>query len=80
MGNVQGDANLVAGKHYITEILTLNPGATQDGLSTILIGRLYRNSSAAEDTYNVSGNKCGLLYIDAHYIRNSTGSITEYTK
>jgi hypothetical protein len=80
VGNVQGDANLTAGKHYITEILNLNPGATQDGLSTILIGRLYRNSGDAADTYDAAGNKCGLLYIDAHYIRNSVGSITEYTK
>ncbi len=48
-----------------------------DGLSSILIGRLFRNSSAAGDTYT---DKVGLLYIDAHYQINSLGSTDEYTK
>ena len=47
-----------------TEFTDITPGATEDGLSSILIGRLFRNSSNVADTYNVSGNKCGLLYID----------------
>lgn len=79
-GNEQGAADLVAGTHYKTEFTAQTPSNTQDGLSSIIIGRLFRNSSNAADTYDVAGNKCGLLYIDAHYIRNSTGSISESVK
>jgi hypothetical protein len=43
----------------------------------VLIGRLFRNSAADEDTYT---GKAGLLYIDAHYQLNSIGSNDEYTK
>ena len=71
------DPDVTAGYHYITEF---NDLSTVTGISSVLIGRLFRNSSDAGDTYNVSGNKCGLLYIDAHYEVNSFGSNTEYTK
>ena len=74
------DPDITARKHYLTEFDDITPGSTQDGLSSILIGRLFRNSSATEDTYNVAGNKCGLLYIDAHYEVNSFGSNLEYVK
>jgi hypothetical protein len=74
------DANVTAGKHYITEFADLAPGSTADGLSSILIGRLFRDSANAADTYNAAGAKCGLLYIDAHYQLNSLGSDEEYTK
>jgi len=74
------DANITAHKHYISKFTAITPSTDQDGISSILIGRLFRNSSAAEDTYNESGAKCGLLYIDAHYEVNSFGSNTEYTK
>lgn len=73
-------ANVTAGTHYISKFAAIVPGANQDGLSSILIGRLFRNSSDAGDTYNASSNKCGLLYIDAHYQSNSMGSTTEYSK
>lgn len=71
------DANIIAGKHYIAEFADLTPGTTADGLSSILIGRLFRNSSSGSDTYT---DKVGLLYIDAHYQINSLGSTDEYTK
>jgi len=74
---IPDDANLVAGKHYIATFSALTPGTSADGLSSVLIGRLFRNSSAAGDTYT---GKCGLLYIDAHYQKNSLGSTDEYTK
>lgn len=77
---VGDDANITAHKHYISKFSAITPSTDQDGISSILIGRLFRNSSAAEDTYNESGAKCGLLYIDAHYEVNSFGSNTEYTK
>jgi hypothetical protein len=74
------DANVTALKHYLSEFVDLNPSTTANGISSILVGRLFRNSSDAADTYNVSGNKCGLLYIDAHYEANTLGSREELTK
>lgn len=74
------DTNIVAHKHYISKFAALTPGTTADGISSILIGRLFRNSSNAADTYNESGAKCGLLYIDAHFQLSSVGSTDEYTK
>lgn len=74
------DANVVAGEHYISKFAALSPSSSQDGISSILIGRLFRNSSDAGDTYNVADNLVGLLYVDAHYQLSSLGSDDEYTK
>lgn len=74
------DVDIVQYKHYISKLTVINPGATNDGLSSILIGRLWRASAAAQDTYNQAGNKCGLLYIDCHYSLSSVGSTDEYAK
>jgi len=74
------DSDIVAKKHYISKFSPISPGATADGISSVLIGRLFRNSSDAADTYDAAGAKCGLLYIDAHYQLNSVGSTDEYTK
>lgn len=79
-GNEQLDTDIIANKHYITEFTTQTPDSTQNGLSTVLIGRLFRNSANAADTYNATGAKCGLLYIDAHYIKDAMGSYLEYQK
>ena len=78
--DVGTDADIVAGKHYISKFAAITPGATQDAISSILIGRLYRDSADAGDTYNAASNYCGLLYIDTHYEVNSLGSTSEYTK
>jgi hypothetical protein len=80
VGQVDGATDVTAFKHTITEFAALTPGATADGVSSILIGRIWRNSSNAADTYDAATNKCGLLYIDAHYERDGSGSIGEYTK
>jgi hypothetical protein len=74
------DADITALKHYLTTFTPLDPSTTANGLSSILIGRLFRNSSDAADTYNVGGNKCGLLYIDAHYQMDALGSDEELSK
>lgn len=74
------DADIIANKHYISKFAAISPGTSANAISSILIGRLFRNSSDAADTYDVGGNKCGLLYIDAHYEVNTLGSNTEYTK
>jgi hypothetical protein len=64
-------------QHYVSSFDAITPTSSQDGISSVLIGRLFRNSSDAGDTYD---DKCGLLYIDAHIQLNSTGSAGEYTK
>lgn len=74
---VPDDSDITVGKHYIATFSALTPGSTADGISSILIGRLFRNSSDASDTYT---NKVGLLYVDAHYQISSIGSNDEYTK
>lgn len=83
-GNIDSDGtpdtDITAGKHYLSKFPDITPDTTNDGLSAILIGRLFRFSGDASDTYNVAGNACGLLYIDAHYQIDSLGSKLEYTK
>jgi hypothetical protein len=74
------DPNVTAGKHYIWEFADLVPWTTADWLSSIIIWRLFRRSWDASDTYDVAGNKCGLLYIDAHYKVNTLWSRQEYVK
>lgn len=74
---ISTDTGTTAGKHQITEFADITPTTSQDGLSTIIIGRIFRNSSNAADTYT---GDVGLLYIDAHYQLNSLGSDQEYVK
>ena len=61
--------------HYITEFADID--MTGDALSTILVCRLFRNSSDAADSF---AGDVGLLYIDAHIEMNTFGSKEEYTK
>jgi hypothetical protein len=79
VGNTGSDANVVAGKHYVTDFGEFTPTASQDGLSSICVARLFRDSANVADTYDVAGNKCGLLFVDTHYQRNSIGSSTEWS-
>lgn len=79
-GMVGGDVNITDFKHYVTSFAVQNPTASQNDISSVLIGRIFRNSSNAADTYTTAGNKCGLLYIDTHYEINSIGSREEFTK
>lgn len=72
------DVDVTAGRHYIAKFSGLAPDSTQDRLSSIVIGRLFRNSSDAGDTYNAAGAKAGLLYIDCHYRIANLGSLDEY--
>ena len=74
------DANITAFKHYISKFAAITPLITQDGISSILIGRIFRDSANAADTYDVANNKCVILYIDAHYEVNMLGSRSEYSK
>lgn len=47
------------------------------GVSTIIIGRLYRNVDHASDTF---ANSIGLLSFDIHYEKDTDGSRTQYNK
>ena len=79
-GPASTDPDVTALKHYVTEFDAIVPGATEGEISAILIGRIFRDSADAADTYNIAGNKCGLLYIDAHYEVDAFGSRQEYVK
>lgn len=61
--------------HYLTEFADID--MTGDALSTILLCRLFRNSSDAIDTF---AGDVGLLYIDAHIEFFQLGSNEEYTQ
>jgi len=82
--NITGDgttsADITAGTHYISTFADITPVAGQGGISSIVMGRLFRNSSDAADTYNAANASCGLLYIDCHIEVDSTGSDTQYGK
>lgn len=65
----------VPDEHMITEFASID--MTGKGISTVLVCRIFRNSSDAADTY---GGTAGLLYLDWHYQVNSMGSQSEYTK
>lgn len=65
----------VANEHMLTDFASID--MTGDTISTVLICRLFRNSSDAADTY---AGTAGLLYIDWHVEINSMGSKTELAK
>ncbi len=74
------DPNVSLNYHYISAFAGITPTSAQDGISSVMVGRLFRNSSDAADTYNATGASCYLLYIDFHFEVNTCGSRTEYTK
>ena len=63
------------GKHIITGLGTIS--GTGQNLSSILICRIFRNSSSGADTYGASA---GLLEFDFHYQIDSFGSDQEFIK
>jgi hypothetical protein len=62
--------------HRLTSFPLIS-GAGTSGVSSMLVCRLFRNSSAATDNYTGS---IYLLEIDAHYLLDSLGSSTELLK
>lgn len=74
------DPDVTVGKHYVTPLVTITPAATGNNVSAVLIGRLFRDSADAGDTYDVATNKVGVLYIDAHYQIDTPGSRAQWTK
>lgn len=71
------DADIVAGKHYLTPLTAITPVATQDGISSMLICRLYRDATALADNFE---QDAGLLQFDIHYEMDTMGSKTEFAK
>jgi hypothetical protein len=64
-------------KHLITAFSSITPDGTQGKISSILMCRLFRNSSNASDTYNGSA---ALLSFDIHYEMDGIGSNSQYVK
>lgn len=64
--------------HYLAEFPSITPNSTQDGISTAINGRLFRNSSdTTNDTYT---DKAGLLQFDIHFEKDALGSREEDVK
>lgn len=78
---VYADAPCKAGsqkKHLLAPFGPITPTADQDGISSMMMCKLFRNSSHANDTYN--GKRAGFLQFDIHFEKNTEGSRTLYTK
>jgi hypothetical protein len=73
--HLPADADVVAGKHYVTNLTAITPGVgTQDGISSMIACRIFRNATdAVDDTYE---QDAGLLEIDFHYEIDTIGSRT----
>lgn len=71
--------NFVQNGHYITALSTANAGIDGTGkkISSILICRLWRNSSTSGDTYN---DDAGLLFLDFHIQIDGYGSRSTFVK
>ena len=71
------DEAITKNKHYISEFAAITPSTNQDGMSAMLLCRLFRDSTVAEDS---STNGAYLLEFDIHYRMNMIGSRQENTK
>ena len=71
-----GSTGTTANVHTITSFTPITPSSSQNDISSILIGRLWRDSAHANDTYT---GDAGLLYIDTHFQMSSLGSDNELT-
>ena len=71
--------NFVQNGHYITALSTANAGIDGTGkkISSILICRLWRNSSTTGDTYN---DDAGVLFLDFHIQIDGYGSRSTFVK
>lgn len=69
------DADVVAGRHYLSAFPDIEPSASTDGISSMLICRIFRDATdATNDTYE---HDAGLLEIDFHYQMDQMGSKQE---
>jgi len=65
----------VAYKHLLTEFPEML--GTNKGLSSMIIGRIYRDPTDVQDTY---AGDAGLLELDFHYQTDGLGSVSETSK
>ena len=70
-------AGTTANKHLIASLPPITPLATQGGISSMLICRLYRDANNNDDDYDA---EAGLLEFDFHYKINSMGSREPFIK
>ena len=63
--------------HLLHSFSAITPNSNQDNISSILVMRIFRNSSNAADTYN--GDAFGLSF-DIHYEMDTGGSRQEFIK
>ena len=73
----QSTSSLVGDTHYLTSFTPITPSSGQNEISSIMMCRLFRNSTGVNDTYSTDA---GLLEFDIHYAMNTLGSRTELIK
>jgi hypothetical protein len=64
-------------EHLLTEFNTNVDGSAVNTVSSMLLGRVYRDADDGDDTFD--DDAC-LFEVDFHYQKDSFGSRTEYTK
>jgi hypothetical protein len=71
--------SFTANTHCITPLTAANVGLSATGkkISSVLVCRIWRNSSNTNDTYAANA---GLLFLDFHYQLDTFGSREEYIK
>jgi photosystem II stability/assembly factor-like uncharacterized protein len=74
------DANVVASKHYKSYFASIAASGDQDGLSSMLVCRVFRNTVDAGGSTDNYEHDAGLLEIDFHFEMDATGSHLEDTK
>lgn len=75
------DAPCAAGsqkKHLIASFADIIPSDLENGISSMMVCRLFRNSGNAADTYD--SKRAGFLQFDIHFEKNTEGSRSEFTK
>lgn len=79
--SVPNDSSLVADKHYLTNLPEI---ATEDDItyavSSMLVGRLFRNTAGAGESEDDYGAAVRLFEFDIHIEIDTVGSREEYTK
>jgi hypothetical protein len=77
--SIVSEAGLVTGTHHKTSLTASNAGidGTNMKISSLLICRIWRNSSTTGDTYN---DDAGLLSFDIHFQIDTVGSRGTFSK
>jgi len=64
-------------KHLIASFGDIIPSTSQDGISSMMVCRVFRNSSHGNDTYT---GDAGFLQFDIHYEKDTEGSREPFEK